>query len=87
MFVQRFYLHAFTCEEHVRNAHHVLVDEVEDHIGEARAAPVAVDQKQLAEVFEPGDGKVTGHHSLRITTQTHQTDRQSVSSSLSACNP
>ncbi len=48
----------------MKSSHHILVDEVEDHVCEARAAPVAVDQQQLTEVLKPGDGKVTGHDSL-----------------------
>lgn len=45
-------------------SYHILVEEVENHVGQACVAPVAMDQQQLAEVFKPGDGKVTGHHSL-----------------------
>lgn len=48
----------------VKSSHHILVEEVEDHVGEARVAPAAVDQQQLTEVFKPGDGKVAGHDSL-----------------------
>lgn len=48
----------------VTNTHHILVDEVEDHICKTRVTPVTMNKQQLAEVFKPGDGKVTGHHSL-----------------------
>ena len=51
----------------MQKSHHVLVDEVKDHVGEARVAPVTVDQQQLTEVFEPGDGEVTGHDGLGHT--------------------
>lgn len=47
-----------------QNSYHILVDEVEDHVGETRVTPVAVHKQQLPQVFKPGDSKVTGHHSL-----------------------
>lgn len=47
-------------------SYHILVDEVEDHVCQTVAAPVAVNQQQLPEVFESGDGEVAGHHSLGI---------------------
>ena len=51
------------------NSHHILVDEVEDHVCESSVAPVTVDQQQLPQVFEPGDREVTGHHRLGNDTQ------------------
>jgi len=56
------------------NSHHVLVEEVQDHVGQTRAGPVAVDQQQLPQVFKPGDGKVTRHDGLgRDTAEHHNT--------------
>lgn len=45
--------------ELVKNSYHIFVDEVEDHVCKTRVAPVPMNQQQLAEVFKPGDGKVT----------------------------
>lgn len=45
--------------------HHVLVEEVEDHVGQTVVTPVSVDQHQLPQVFEPGDGEVAGHDGLK----------------------
>ena len=56
-------------------SYHILVDEIEDHVCKTRVAQVAVDQQQLTEVFKPGDGKVTGHHSLGEDTQWQETYR------------
>lgn len=53
----------------MEDSHHILVDEVEDHVCQARVTPVAVNQQQLTEVFEPGDGKVTGHDGLMDNRQ------------------
>lgn len=55
-----------------RTSYHILVDEVEHHVGETRVTPVAVDKQQLPEVFKPGDGKVTGHHRLGNGTRGHE---------------
>lgn len=41
------------------HSYHILVEEIKDHVGQASAAPVAVDQQQLPQVFKSGDGKVT----------------------------
>lgn len=48
-----------------RATHHILVEVVHHHPGQARVTPVAMYKQQLLEVFEAGDGKVTGHNSLR----------------------
>ena len=43
----------------------VLVEEVEDHPGEAVVVPVAVHEQQPHEVLEARDGEVGGHDGLR----------------------
>lgn len=45
--------------------YHVLVEKIENHVGKSCVTPVPVDKKELAEMFKLGNGKVTGHHSLR----------------------
>lgn len=46
------------------DTHHVLVEVVDYHPGQARVTPVAVHKQQLLEVAESGNGKVTGHDGL-----------------------
>lgn len=46
------------------DTHHVLVEVIHYHPGQARVTPVAVHKQQLLEVAEAGNGKVTGHDSL-----------------------
>lgn len=48
----------------MKKSHHILVDEIEDHVSKTGVTPVAMNQQQLTEVFKPGNGKITGHHSL-----------------------
>lgn len=37
----------------MKSSYHILVDEVEGHVGKAGITPVSVDQQQLGEVFKP----------------------------------
>lgn len=45
--------------------YHILVEEIEDHVGESCVTPVPMHKKELAEMSELRDGKVTGHYSLQ----------------------
>lgn len=49
----------------------VLVEEVEDHVGQPGIAPVSVDQKELLKVSETRQSKVARHHRLHKTTHAH----------------
>lgn len=51
-------------EGYTGDTHHVLVEVVHYHPGQARVTPVAVHEQQLPEVAEPGNGKVAGHDGL-----------------------
>lgn len=43
----------------------VFVEEVEDHVGQTRVAPVPVDQEELLQVLKAWKSKITGHHRLQ----------------------
>ena len=45
--------------------YHVLVEKIENHVGEPCVTPVPVHEEKPAEMSELRDGKVTGHHSLQ----------------------
>lgn len=45
--------------------HHVLIEVIHYHPGQARVTPVAMHKQELLEVAEAGNGEVTGHDSLR----------------------
>lgn len=47
-----------------RDTHHIFVEVVHHHPGQARVTPVAVHEQQLLEVPEAGDGEVAGHDGL-----------------------
>lgn len=51
-------------EGYTGDTHHVLVEVVHYHPGQARVTPVAMHKQQLLEVAEPGNGKVAGHDGL-----------------------
>lgn len=44
--------------------HHILVEEIEDHVSQPRVAPMTVYQNELSQELKSRDGKVTGHHRL-----------------------
>lgn len=45
--------------------YHILVEKIENHVGESCVTPVPVHKKELAEMPELRDGEVTGHHGLQ----------------------
>lgn len=59
-----------TCQ-HVwwSKAYSVLVEEIQNHVGQSGVAPVTVDQQELLEVSETWEGKVTRHHRLQNSTK------------------
>lgn len=44
--------------------HHILVEEIEDHVSQTSVTPMAVNQNELSQELESRDSKVTGHHRL-----------------------
>lgn len=46
--------------------HHILVEEIEDHVSQPCVAPMTVNQNELSQELKSRDGKVTGHHCLYI---------------------
>ena len=46
------------------DTHCILLEEVEDHVGQPGVAPMSVDQQQLLQVLETREGEVAGHDSL-----------------------
>lgn len=51
-------------------AYSVLVEEVEDHVGQSGVAPVPVHQQELLEMAETWESKVTRHHRLQHSRRT-----------------
>lgn len=47
------------------DTHHILIEVIYYHPGQARVTPVAMHKQELLEVAEAGNGEVTGHDSLR----------------------
>lgn len=45
--------------------YHVLVEKIENHVGEPCVTPVPVHKEELAEMLELSKGEVAGHHSLQ----------------------
>lgn len=50
-----------------RETHHVLIEEINDHVGQPSVAPVSVDQEEFFQVFEARYGEITGHDRLQMT--------------------
>lgn len=43
----------------------IFVEEVEDHVGQARVAPVAMNQEELLQVLKSRKSEIAGHHRLQ----------------------
>ncbi len=44
--------------------HHILVEEIEDHVSQTSVTPMTVHQNELSQELKSRDSKVTGHHRL-----------------------
>lgn len=53
--------------------HHILIEEVNDHVGKSCVAPVSVNQEKSFQVFEVRYGEITCHHRLRMTKRSQDT--------------
>lgn len=42
----------------------VFVEEVEDHVGQTRVAPVSMNQEELLQVLKARKSEIAGHHRL-----------------------
>lgn len=47
----------------------VFVEEVEDHVGQTRVAPVAMNQEELLQVLKSRKSEIAGHHRLQTRTE------------------
>lgn len=49
------------------DTHHILIEEVNDHVCQPGVAPVSVNQEKFFQVFEARYSKITGHDRLQMT--------------------
>lgn len=56
-----------TAERSDVDTHHVLIEEVNDHVGQSGVAPVSVNQEEFFQVFEARYSEITRHDCLQMT--------------------
>ena len=54
---------------HRDKTHHILIEEVNDHVGQSTVAPVSVNQEEFFQVFEARYSEVTCHDRLWVTNR------------------
>lgn len=58
------------------DTHHILIEEVNDHVGQSSVAPVPVNQEQLFQVLEARYGKIARHDRLRTTESLRKSEQE-----------
>lgn len=46
--------------------HHILIEEVNDHVCQAAVTPVSMNQEEFFQVLEVRNSKIAGHDSLQM---------------------